>query len=50
MKLLIKTIKTPNYFDDFTINSSFDENNLRTITINSPDIIEGKIVGKYRVN
>lgn len=38
------------YFDDFTINSSFDDNKLRTITINSPDIIEGKIVGKYRVN
>jgi hypothetical protein len=38
------------YFDDFTINSSFDDTKLRTITINSPDIIEGKIVGKYRVN
>jgi len=34
-------------FDDFTINSSFDSNNIRTISINSPDIIEGKIVGKF---
>lgn len=38
------------YFDDFTINSTFGADNLRTITINSPDIIEGKIVGKYKVN
>jgi len=35
-------------FDDFTINSSFDEQRVRTISINSPDIIEGKIVGKYQ--
>ncbi|PWA04071.1 translocation/assembly module TamB domain-containing protein [Flavobacterium psychrotolerans] len=38
------------YFDDFTINSSFDIDRLRTITINSPDIIEGKVVGKFQVN
>lgn len=37
-------------FDDFTINSSFDADRLRTITINSPDIIEGKVVGKFKVN
>ena len=36
------------YFDDFNIKSTFDENNIRTIAINSPDIIEGKIVGKYQ--
>src|SRR5690606_38192419 len=30
------------YFDDFTVTSSFD-NNVRTIEINSPDIITGKI-------
>lgn len=35
-------------FDDFTINSQFDSNQERTITINSPDIIEGKLVGKFR--
>jgi hypothetical protein len=34
-------------FDDFTIASSFDSNNVRTITVNSPDIVEGEIVGKY---
>lgn len=38
------------YFDDFTINSSFDAEYLRTVTINSPDIIEGKVVGKYKVS
>ena len=37
-------------FDDFTIISSFDENRIRTITVNSPDIVEGEIVGKYEFN
>jgi hypothetical protein len=35
-------------FDDFVITSSFDANNERTISVNSPDIIEGKIVGKFK--
>jgi len=35
------------FFDDFTINSDFDQNRIRTIRIDSPDIIQGKIVGKY---
>ncbi len=34
-------------FDDFSVSSTFDENNVRTIAINSPDIIHGKIVGKF---
>ena len=37
-------------FDDFTIISSFDQNRVRTITVNSPDIVEGEIVGKYEFN
>ena len=37
-------------FDDFTIVSSFDSNRVRTITVNSPDIVEGEIVGKYEFN
>ncbi|HEX8576483.1 MAG TPA: translocation/assembly module TamB domain-containing protein, partial [Flavobacterium sp.] len=37
-------------FNDFVLESSFDENRVRTITINSPDIIEGKIVGKFSFN
>ena len=40
---------TTYYFDDFTIKSSFDANRVRTIAINSPDIIEGKVVGKFQV-
>ncbi|SDK19749.1 Family of unknown function [Flavobacterium noncentrifugens] len=35
-------------FDDFTITSSFDEDRVRKITVDSPDIINGKIVGKYQ--
>ena len=36
------------YFDDFMISSSFNED-IRTIEINSPDIINGKISGKFLV-
>ncbi len=35
------------YFDDFTVSSTFDENRVRTIAVNSPDIIDGKLIGKY---
>ncbi len=35
-------------FDDFNITSSFDADNERTITVNSPDIIEGQMVGKFK--
>ncbi|MEN9487836.1 MAG: hypothetical protein RL494_101 [Bacteroidota bacterium] len=38
------------FFDDFVVKSSFDENRVRTMTINSPDIIEGKVVGKFQFN
>jgi hypothetical protein len=37
-------------FDDFNIRSSFDEDRVRTINVNSPDIIEGEIVGKFQLN
>ncbi|RAR47388.1 translocation/assembly module TamB domain-containing protein [Flavobacterium lacus] len=37
-------------FDSFSIISSFDESRERTISINSPDIIEGKLVGKFDFN
>jgi hypothetical protein len=43
--------KKDNYiFDDFTLTSYFDRNRVRTITINSPDIIEGEVVGKFQFN
>ncbi|MDX6182662.1 translocation/assembly module TamB domain-containing protein [Flavobacterium sp. Fl-77] len=37
-------------FDEVTVNSSFDTNKLRTITVNSTDIVDGKIVGKFQFN
>ncbi len=37
-------------FDDFVVKSSFDKNRVRTIAINSPDIINGKIEGKFQFN
>ncbi|WP_227658728.1 translocation/assembly module TamB domain-containing protein [Flavobacterium haoranii] len=37
------------FFNDFNLQSEFDENKIRTITVNSPDIIEGKVVGKYKI-
>ncbi|MFP9117897.1 translocation/assembly module TamB domain-containing protein [Flavobacterium sp. RNTU_13] len=37
------------YFEDFFISSSFDDKNERTITINSQEIIEGRVTGKFDV-
>lgn len=36
--------------DDFELTSTFNETNERTLTINSPDIFEGKVVGKFQFN
>jgi hypothetical protein len=30
-------------FDDFNINSSFDQDRVRTITVDSPDIVQVKL-------
>src|SRR5690606_4226110 len=35
-------------FDEVHVNSEFDENRLRTITINSADVVDGKIVGNFQ--
>lgn len=35
------------YFEDFTVTSEFNERKIRTIAINSPDIIEGVFIGRY---
>lgn len=37
-------------FDDFAIESSFDKDTIRSVTINSPDIITGYARGKFKVN
>ncbi|NNT72314.1 translocation/assembly module TamB [Flavobacterium sp. IMCC34852] len=39
------------YFLDYLeMNSNFDNTGERTITINSPDAIEGSVIGKYKFN
>ncbi|WP_406844006.1 translocation/assembly module TamB domain-containing protein [Flavobacterium soyae] len=35
-------------FDEVKVSSNFDADRLRTITVNSSDIVEGKIVGKFQ--
>jgi hypothetical protein len=37
------------YFEDFKVTSSFEADSLRTITINSPDIITGYMMGHFRM-
>ncbi|MEJ2584077.1 MAG: hypothetical protein P8Z38_03210 [Robiginitalea sp.] len=37
------------YFEDFKVSSSFGSDSLRTIEINSPDIITGYMKGRFRV-
>lgn len=45
-----QNVKDTYKFDDFIISSSFDEERVRTITLNSRDIVEGEIVGKFKFN
>jgi len=49
-KTTYQNVKATYFFDDFYINSTFDQDRVRTITVNSRDIIEGEIVGKYEFN
>lgn len=35
-------------FNDFNLNSSFDDKRIRTIKITAPDITNGTVVGKYK--
>ena len=46
-KTVYQNVKGTYVFDDFTVVSSFDADRVRIITVNSPDIVEGEIVGKY---
>lgn len=41
--------KNSYFFEDFDITSSFDQDKVRTITMNSSDIMSGQIIGKYKV-
>jgi hypothetical protein len=47
-KTAYQNVKNTYYFDDFTINSTFDKYRLRNITFHSPDIVEGDITGKFQ--
>tara|TARA_R110000850_G_scaffold18580_4_gene57027 strand:- start:164307 stop:168755 length:4449 start_codon:yes stop_codon:yes gene_type:complete len=38
------------FFDDFILESTFDADRERTITVESPDIVSGKVVGKFKFN
>jgi len=35
------------FFEDFTVTSEINQHKIRTITINSPDIIEGSVMGRF---
>jgi hypothetical protein len=35
-------------FDEITVNSNFDADKLRTITISSDDVVKGEVVGKFQ--
>ncbi|WP_445227741.1 translocation/assembly module TamB domain-containing protein [Croceitalea sp. MTPC6] len=37
------------FFDDFAVSSTFEEDTVRTIKIESPDIVSGYLKGKYKV-
>ncbi len=37
------------FFEDFTVEASYDEDNVRTVTLDSKDIIEGRISGIYDI-
>lgn len=45
-----QNINNTYFFEDFTISSRFERDSLRTIDINSPDIITGYMSGKFNVN
>ncbi|WP_109300571.1 translocation/assembly module TamB domain-containing protein [Aquimarina sp. AU474] len=47
-KTLYTNQNTSYYFEDFDVTSSFDTENVRTIDINSPDIVEGSVKGIFR--
>jgi len=38
------------YFEDFSVTSSFERDTIRTVEINSPDIITGYMRGSFKVN
>ena len=47
-KTQFQNLNNTYYFDDFQIVSSFDEDSVRTVEINSPDIITGYLSGRFK--
>ncbi len=47
-KTLYKNQNGNYYFEDFDVISSFSEDNVRTIKVNSPDIIDGYVKGVFK--
>ncbi|MEZ2415509.1 translocation/assembly module TamB domain-containing protein [Muriicola sp. E247] len=45
-----QNINNTYYFEDFKVTSSFDQDSIRTVEINSPDIITGFMRGRFKVN
>ncbi|MEO8253466.1 MAG: translocation/assembly module TamB domain-containing protein [Flavobacterium sp.] len=43
-----QNVKDTYVFNDFNVNSTFDKKGIRTITVDSPDIVEGKVVGRFQ--
>jgi hypothetical protein len=51
--LLNTTYQNPQdlyYFDDLSIKSSFNEEGIRTIAVESPDVINGEITGNFKIS
>lgn len=38
------------YFDDLSINSAFDAEGVRTIAVESPDVVNGEITGNFKIS
>ncbi|WP_449371685.1 translocation/assembly module TamB domain-containing protein [Antarcticibacterium arcticum] len=38
------------YFDDLSVTSSFDAQGIRTIAVNSPDVINGQVTGNFKIS
>lgn len=47
---IYKNSKDQYYFSNFELKSSFDAENVRTIEMNSPDIVNGYVRGNFQVN
>lgn len=48
-KTVYQNVNDTYYFEDFKIASNFDADSVRTIDINSPDIITGFVRGRFKV-